>query len=44
MAIGVTYVNPPPWMEAQQRNLLDASKALTRHAPVGVLPQQGISL
>jgi len=42
MAIGVTYVNPPPWMEAQQRNLLDASKALTRQAPVGGLPQQGI--
>ena len=42
MAIGGTYVNPPPWMEAQQRNLLDASKALTRQAPVGGLPQQGI--
>ena len=35
-------MNPPPWMEAQQRNLLDASKALTRQAPVGGLPQQGI--
>ena len=42
MAIGVTYVNPPPWMEAQQRNLLDASKALTRQAPVGGIPKQGI--
>ena len=42
MAIGVTYVNPPTWMEAQQRNLLDASKALTRQAPVGGIPKQGI--
>ena len=42
MAIGVSYINPPTWMEAQQRNLLDASKALTRQAPVGGIPKQGI--
>jgi len=43
MAISTTYMNPPTWMEAQQRNLLDASKALTKQAPPGGIPQQGIA-